>query len=64
MDKSFIETEEGADRILYSLFWGNDIDIAVVTTAGTKKELWDIYASTFDRMSEFELIDMERDIES
>jgi hypothetical protein len=59
-----LETEEGTDRILYSLFWGNDnLDIAIITIAGTKKELWNIYASTFDRMSEFDLIDMQRNID-
>jgi len=55
-----LQTEEGPFRILYSLFWGNDdLDMAVVTTAGTPKALWEIYASTFDRMSAFEIIDMK-----
>lgn len=54
-------TEEGPDRILYSLFWGkNDIDIAVVSIAGTSKDLWNVYAATFQKMSEFEIIDMTR----
>jgi hypothetical protein len=56
-----LETEEGPYHILYSLFWGNnDLDVAVVTIAGTTKELWGTYASTFDKMSNFELIDMKR----
>ncbi len=56
-----LETEEGPYHILYSLFWGNgDLDIAVVTISGTTKELWSTYAPVFDRMSEFELIDMKR----
>ncbi len=56
-----IETEEGQNRFVYSLFWDNDnLDIAVVTIAGTKKRLWDIYSPTFDKMSAFELIDLDR----
>lgn len=56
-----LETEEGPHRILYSLFWGtNGLDIAIISTAGTTKELWQTYSSTFDRMSTFELIDMKR----
>jgi hypothetical protein len=56
-----LETEEGPDHILYSLFWGtNDLDIAVVSIAGTTKELWQTYAPTFHKMGSFELIDMKR----
>lgn len=56
-----LETEEGPYQILYSLFWGsNNMDIAVVSIAGTKKELWGTYSQTFEKMSVFELIDMKR----
>jgi hypothetical protein len=56
-----LETIEGPHHILYSLFWGNDVDLVVVTIAGTKKELWDTYANTFDKMMDgFELMDMKR----
>ncbi|MBI5774251.1 MAG: hypothetical protein HZA89_10975 [Verrucomicrobia bacterium] len=56
-----IETEEGPHHILYSLFWGNDdLDIVVVSIAGTTKELWDTYSPVFDKMAGFELIDMKR----
>jgi TonB family protein len=56
-----LETEEGQDHILYSLFWGtNGMDVAVISIAGTTKELWDIYAPTFDKMASFELIDVKR----
>lgn len=56
-----LETEEGPYHILYSLFWGTkDLDVAVVSIAGTTKELWDTYEPTFTRMGEFELIDMKR----
>lgn len=52
-----LETEEGPHRILYSLFWGNrGLDMAVVSIAGTTKELWPTYAGTFDRMAAFELM--------
>ena len=56
-----LETEEGPHHILYSLFWGtNDLDLAVVVIAGTRKELWSTYQPTFNKMNEFELIDMKR----
>jgi hypothetical protein len=55
-----LETEEGPDHILYGLFWGNEVDIVIVFTAGTTKELWDTYADTFDKMGDFELIDLKR----
>lgn len=56
-----LETEEGPHRILYSLFWGSgDMDIAVVSIAGTTKELWKTFAPTFQKMGEFELIDVKR----
>jgi hypothetical protein len=59
--RTCLETEEGPHHILYSLFWGsNGLDIAVISIAGTAKELWQTYSSTFDRMSSFELIDMKR----
>jgi hypothetical protein len=38
----------------------NDLDVVVISIAGTTKELWPTYAPTFDRMSAFELIDMKR----
>jgi hypothetical protein len=56
-----LETEEGPHHILYSLFWGSSgMDIAVVSIAGTTKELWATYAPTFQKMGQFELIDMKR----
>lgn len=55
-----LETEEGPYRILYSCFWGNDIDVVVISIAGTTKELWPQYSEIFDSMSSFELIDMKR----
>jgi len=55
-----LETEQGPHHILYSLFWGNDIDVVVASIASTTKELWDTYAPTFDRMNSFQLIDMTR----
>lgn len=56
-----LETEEGPCHILYSLFWGNkDLDIAVVTIAGTTLDRWKDHAATFDRMSAFKLIDLSK----
>jgi hypothetical protein len=56
-----LETEEGPHRILYSLYWGSSgLDVAVVSIAGTTKELWVTYVPTFDKMAAFELIDMKR----
>ncbi|SMP80111.1 hypothetical protein SAMN06265222_1452 [Neorhodopirellula lusitana] len=56
-----LETEEGDDHILYSLFWGTDgLDVAVIFIAGTTKELWDAHAPVFRKMDEFELVDMKR----
>jgi len=57
-----LETEEGLYHILYSLFWGNrNLDIAVVVTSGTTKDLWSTYSSVFKTMmGEFELIDTKR----
>lgn len=56
-----LETEEGSNRILYSMFWGsNNMDLAVISIAGTRKELWETYSPVFQKMSAFELIDMQR----
>jgi len=54
-----LETEEGPYHILYSMFWGNRIDVVVISISGTSKELWETYAPTFDKMNAFELIDMK-----
>lgn len=55
-----LETEEGPCHILYSLFWADKLDWVVVTIAGTRKDLWDGYDSTFQRIGHFELIDLKR----
>jgi hypothetical protein len=56
-----LEVEEGIYHVLYSLFWlSSGGDMAVVSSAGTTKELWPTYAPIFDRMAAFELIDMKR----
>lgn len=52
-----LETEEGPHHILYSLFWGNDADLVVVSIAGTTKESWDKFSPVFDTMSDFKLLD-------
>ncbi|RYD23449.1 MAG: hypothetical protein EOP87_26530 [Verrucomicrobiaceae bacterium] len=55
-----LEVTEGDYHILYSLFWGNDMDVAVVSTAGAKLADWEANRAFFDTMSSFELIDMSR----
>jgi hypothetical protein len=56
-----LETREGPHHILYSLFWGNDdLDIVVVSIAGTTSDLWNTYSPVFDEMSGFELLDPKR----
>ncbi len=56
-----LETEEGPYHILYSMFWvTSGMDVAIVSIAGTTKELWETYLPTFNVMSDFELIDMKR----
>jgi hypothetical protein len=56
-----LETEEGENHISYSLFWGTSgMDIALVSISGTTKELWKTHQKTFNKMREFELIDMKR----
>lgn len=58
--RACLETEEGPYHILYSVFWSSDkSDIVVVNTSGTPKALWDTYAPVFDRMGDFELMDMQ-----
>ena len=59
--RTCLEVEEGPYRVLYSLFWGSEnLDLAVVMIAGTRKELWEIYSPAFSKMRAFELIDMKR----
>lgn len=59
--RTCLEVEDGRDHILYSLFYGpGNVDAVVVAIAGTTKELWETYAPTFDKMSRFELLDVER----
>ena len=58
--RTCIEVTKGESRILYSFFWGNDVDIAVVSIAGAKIADWAANTEFFDTMSKFELIDMKR----
>lgn len=55
-----LEVTEGDYRILYSVFWGNGIDMAVISIAGAKTADWKANSKFFDAMSAFELIDMKR----
>jgi hypothetical protein len=47
-------------RIQYSLFWGNELDIAIVMIQGTLADHWDQYQTTFATMQAFDFIDMSR----
>lgn len=58
--RTCLEITEGDYRILYSVFWGNDIDMAVISIAGAKTADWQTNAKFFDAMSAFELIDLSR----
>ncbi|QIF01440.1 hypothetical protein [Roseimicrobium sp. ORNL1] len=60
--RTCLEVEEGKYRILYSLFWttGDDLDAGVVMISGAPKEQWDRYAPIFNRMTNFQLLDMKK----
>ena len=60
--RTCLEVEEGKFRILYSVFWTEEdgLDAGVVMISGAPKEQWSRYASTFNRMAEFQLLDMKR----
>ncbi len=47
-------------HVLYSFFWNNEMDMTGVTIAGTPSEQWPKYKDIFNKMSEIELIDLER----
>jgi hypothetical protein len=51
-----LETVEGAYRILYSLFWSEELDAIVVTTFGAPTGDWEQAGQIADRMNEFELL--------
>jgi len=56
-------TQLGEDiefRIQYSMYWGNDLDIAVLMIQGTLADHWDQYQTTFATMQDFDFIDMSR----
>lgn len=51
-----LETVEGQYRILYSLFWSEELDAIVVTTFGAPAGEWEQARHIADRMNEFELL--------
>ena len=56
-------TELGSDisyHIRYSLYWGNDMDMAIVMIQGTLDDIWEENSDIFSAMNEFEMIDMTR----
>jgi hypothetical protein len=62
-----LETEEAADfspsgafRIVYSLFYNDELDVVVLNIFGAPTDAWDEASVLLGAMSEFELIDMSR----
>lgn len=51
-----LETIEGPHRILYSLFWSQELDALVVTIFGAPVAEWEQARYIADRMNEFELL--------
>jgi len=47
-------------RMLYSCFWGNEVDMVTIVTSGTTPDLWGKYTDAFDIMGNFDLIDMKK----
>lgn len=47
-------------RIQYTVFWGNQVDVALFVTAGTLASQWDEFAPIFAEIEKFELIDLDR----
>lgn len=60
--RTCMEVEEGKYRILYSVFWtsGDGLDAGVVMISGAPKEQWSRYAPIFNRMTNFQLLDMKK----
>jgi hypothetical protein len=54
------EVMEGPFRVIYSYFWGHEMDVAAVTIAGTKASLWKTYCPVFEKMRDFTVIDPAR----
>ena len=47
-------------QIQYTVFWGNQVDVALFVTAGTLASQWEEFAPIFDEIEKFELIDLDR----
>jgi len=47
-------------HIQYALYWGNEIDLAIIMVQGTTEELWEKNSHIFQNMKDFEVIDMSR----
>jgi hypothetical protein len=68
LTRSCIQTRElipSADadepfQIQYTVFWGNQVDVALFVTAGTLASQWDEFAPIFAEIEKFELIDLDR----
>lgn len=68
LTRTCIQTEESIPsastdepfRIQYTVFWGNQVDVALFVTAGTLASQWEQYAPIFAEIEKFQLIDLER----
>ncbi|MEZ5440427.1 MAG: hypothetical protein R3F15_02965 [Lysobacterales bacterium] len=47
-------------QIQYSVFWGNQLDVALFVTSGTLASRWTEYQPLFEEIEKFELIDLDR----
>ena len=57
------QIRDGVDvlfRVQYSFFWNAEMDMAAITVAGSPLELWNENKEIFRRMSEIELIDIDK----
>lgn len=68
LTRTCIQTEESIPsastdepfRIQYTVFWGNQVDVALFVTAGTLASQWEQYAPIFAEIEKFQLIDLDR----
>ncbi len=56
--RTCLETEEGPKHYLYSLAWGGNKDMVIISIASTDKNLWSQYEAMFETMGKFEISDI------
>jgi hypothetical protein len=47
-------------HILYSLFWNDEMDMVILSIAGTPQHEWDNYQNIFNEMRGFKIIDLSK----